>query len=115
MQAKRISLDQAKHLDKDGFSVDIFVKKSDGAGYNALLVDVYGRHYKTEMKGATRNYFVVEGKGSFTLDGKTHQVKKGDFYIIPDGHNYEYEGQMKLFEFNVPGTDASNQINLDEK
>lgn len=112
MQPKKISLSQTKHFDKDGFSGDIYVDAKD---YNALLVDVHGRHYKTGMKGATRNYLVIEGNGAFTIDGKTHQVKKGDLYIIPDGHNYEYEGEMKFFEFNVPGTNDSNQINLDKQ
>ena len=114
LPAKKISLKETKHFDRKGFSGDVYIDTNEGMGYNALVVDVHGRHYKTGIKGATRNYLVLEGKGTFTLDGETHQVKQGDLYIIPDGHNYEYEGEMKLFEFNVPGTNESNETNLDE-
>ncbi|KKW10519.1 MAG: hypothetical protein UY49_C0020G0013 [Microgenomates group bacterium GW2011_GWC1_49_7] len=112
-RAKRIRLGEAVHFERDGFSGNIFVGTDQGSGYNALLVDVHGRHYRTGIKGATRNYLVVEGKGTFTLDGEVYQVQKDDLYVIPDGHDYEYEGEMKLFEFNIPGTTRANETNLD--
>ena len=111
--AKKISLKDAFHFEREGFSGDVFVGTDQGSGYNALLVDVHGRHYRTGIKGATRNYLVVEGEGTFTLDGEVHQVQIGDLYVIPDGHDYEYEGKMKLFEFNIPGTTRANETNLD--
>ena len=114
-QATIIRLKDAFHFERDGFSGDVLVDTSQGSGYNALLLDVHGRHYRTGIKGATRNYFVVEGEGTFTLDGKVHQVEKGDLYVIPDGHDYEYGGHMKLFEFNIPGTTRANEINLDSQ
>ena len=100
-QAKKISLKDTFHFDRNGFSGDVFVGTEQGSGYNALLVDVHGKHYRTGIQWATRNYFVVDGEGKFTLDGVAHQVQKGDLYVIPDGHDYEYEGNMKLFEFNI--------------
>ncbi len=114
-QARKISLTDAFHFERDGFSGDVFVATDQGSGYNALLVDVHGRHYRTGIKGATRNYFVVEGEGKFTLDGEVYQVQKGDLYVIPDGHDYEYEGTMKLLEFNIPGTTRANETNLDNQ
>ena len=30
-------------------------------------------------------------------------------FIISDGDIYEYEGKMKVFEFNVPATDSDNE------
>lgn len=113
--ARKINSNDARHFDMEGFSGNVLVDTKEGNGYNVLLVNVHGRHYRTEMKGASRNYFVVEGTGTFTLDGEVHTVQKGEMYVIPDGHNYEYEGNMTLLEFNVPGTTADNEINLDEK
>ena len=67
------------------------------------------------MVDATRSYLVLEGSGTFTLNGESSEVKQGDLFVIPDGGEYEYEGEMKLFEFNVPGTTSENSITLDPK
>lgn len=114
-KTRRISIEDARHFGRDGYSGDIFVEKDSGLGFNALLVDVYGRHYRTRIKGAARNYFVVKGQGTFTIDGKKEEVTPGDLFVITDSLDYEYEGNMTLLEFNVPATDSSNEINLDEQ
>lgn len=110
----KISSGQTTHIDKEGFSVDFYIQKEKNSDFSALIVDVHGRHYRTKMKGVKRVYFVIKGKGTFTLDHETHQVQKGDMYIIEDGHEYEYEGQMKLFEFNIPAAGLENSKNLDQ-
>ena len=112
--AARISPDQVEVRERDGFSYRPLVQTPEGRGFNVNLVDVHGRHYKTAMQGgATRNYFVIDGEGTLTLDGQAHEVHRGDLFVIPDGHDYEYEGTMQLFEFNIPGTTKENERNLD--
>jgi len=113
MPPKKIPFDATQHFDREGFSGDIYVKPEDGLGYSALNVDVHGSHPLTKMAGATRSYYVREGTGTFTLDGVISEVKEGDLFVIPDGGAYEYKGEMKLFEFNVPGTTSANAIKLD--
>lgn len=110
----KISLNKLGSVDKGEFSVQYYVTKADDLPFSALMVDVKGRHYLTKMKDASRIYLVVEGSGSFILDGEETKAEKGDLFMIKDGHKYEYTGSMKLFEINIPGTDASNQINLDK-
>ena len=112
-KSRKIPINDAFHFDREGFSGDIYVQTNEGAGYNALIVDVHGRHPKKRMLGATRNYLIIDGTGTFTIDGKQHQVKKGDLFVIPDGGEYEYEGKMTLFEFNVPETTSDNAIPLE--
>ncbi|MBI2031580.1 MAG: hypothetical protein HYT08_03095 [Candidatus Levybacteria bacterium] len=112
---RKISFDKTEHFDREGFSGDHYVKPEDGLGYSALSVDVHGRHPLTRMVGATRSYYVREGTGMFTLNGVAHEVKVGSLFVIPDGGEYEYQGEMKLFEFNVPGTTSANAIKLEPK
>lgn len=107
---KKISFSETERFDREGFSGNNYVKPEDGLGYSALAVDVHGAHPLKQMVGATRTYYVREGTGTFTLDGVTQDVKEGDLMIIPDGGKYEYQGNMKLFEFNVPGTTSANAI-----
>jgi gentisate 1,2-dioxygenase len=67
------------------------------------------RHYKARLKNATRGYLVIEGKGVFIINEERHDALPYDLFLILDGDTYEYEGKMKLFEFNVPATDSSNE------
>ena len=58
-------------------------------------------------------YLVLEGKGTFTINDDTSDAEVDDLFIISDGDVYEYEGKMKLFEFNIPATDESNEEKLE--
>ncbi|HEV3245205.1 MAG TPA: hypothetical protein VG102_02525 [Candidatus Paceibacterota bacterium] len=63
------------------------------------------------MIDTTRVYFVIDGEGIFTINDVTHKVKKNDLYIIDPSSEYEYEGKMTLFEFNVsPDNSFKDQI-----
>lgn len=97
----KISLKDTEFFDAGGFSGQVYVGSETQAGFNALLVTVKERHPRKRMIDTTRAYFVVEGTGTFTLDDKTHDVAPGDLFIIAPGHEYAYQGKMKLFEFNV--------------
>lgn len=111
---KRISPAERQHFDREGFSGDIYVNPEDGLGFSALMVDVHGKHPRKKMIDATRSYLVINGTGTFTLNGETQEVRQGDLFIIPAGGNYEYQGTMTLFEFNVPGTTSANSVTLEE-
>lgn len=111
----KISLNKTKQFITKDFSGRVYIDKKDNQGFNALEVTVHGQHYKTLLKHTTRMYLVLEGKGIFTIDKETTDVKKGDLYIISHGQTYSYEGSMKLFEFNVPATDETNEEDIDEK
>ena len=96
-----MKIDKTEHFDKEGFSGDFYVTKDDKKGFNALRVAVHGKHPRKKMIDTTRVYFVIDGEGTFTIDNTTHQIKKNDLYVIEPGSEYEYEGTMNLFEFNV--------------
>lgn len=98
---RRIALGETVRFDRGDFSGEVYVGKDDKAGFSALLVSVNGRHPRKRMIDTTRTYFVVDGTGQFTLNGDIHKVNKGDFYVIPPGNEYEYSGEMKLFEVNI--------------
>ena len=102
----KITLSETHAFDKGGFSGQVFVQNDDNAGFNALLVTVNGRHPKKRMIDTVRNYYVIEGQGTFILDEVEHEAKAGDLFIVGPGHVYEYSGSMKLFEFNVSSNNS---------
>jgi len=109
----KISASDTRHFDREGFSGNHYVEANSGRPFSALTVDVHGRHPRQRMVGATRTYLVLEGTGTFTVNGTASEIKPGDMFIIPDGGEYEYQGTMRLFEFNVPSTTSTNVVNLD--
>ena len=109
----KIPLKDAKTYDMKDFIARFLVEKKDGRGFNALIVDVLTRHYKTKLMGASRQYLVMEGAGMFIINDEEMSAEPGDFFIIESGSTYSYSGKMRLFEFNVPATDKSNEERLD--
>lgn len=101
-EPKVITFNETEGFDRGDFQGQIYVPKDDQLGFNALAVFVKGRHPRKRMgENTTRTYLVVDGEGSFNLDGEAQTVGKGDLVTIPPGHEYEYQGEMTLFEFNV--------------
>jgi mannose-6-phosphate isomerase-like protein (cupin superfamily) len=103
--ATHIPFVDTEHFEREGFSGDIFVSKEAKMGFTALQVNVHGAHpLKEILRGNTRSYFVADGEGTFVLNGESRAVSRGDLIVIPAGSQYEYQGEMTLFEFNVsPG------------
>jgi mannose-6-phosphate isomerase-like protein (cupin superfamily) len=99
-----------------GYSVREYVSKEQKLGFNALFVDVPSAHPKKQVgAGNTRNYFVLSGTGEFTIDGNTISVKEHDLVTINAGQIYEYQGEMKLFEFNVSPDNTFNDAFVEKK
>lgn len=109
----KIPLSKTTFFDREAFNGNKYVEKKDGKGFNALLVHCVTRHYKTKLKGATRMYLILEGRGTFTINDEIQSAQKDDLFIISDGDIYEYDGEMKLFEFNIPATDSSNEEKME--
>lgn len=100
--ARKISLNNTNKFEREGFSGYVYIDRSHNEGFSALQVDVHGKHLKKRiLKGNTRAYYVAEGTGTFTLNGEIHNIQQGDLFVIPAGSDYEYQGEMRLFEFNV--------------
>ena len=82
--------------------VIIFLAFLISFSYNALAVFVNGKHPIKQLgEQTTRTYLVVEGEGTFGLEGVNRPVSQGDMIVIPPKQRYQYEGVMTLFEVNV--------------
>lgn len=108
----KISLKDTKFFDREEFTGNLYVEKADGKGFNALIVDCITGHYKTKLTGAVRVYLVIEGLGTFTINDEAMSAEPFDLFVIESGDTYDYKGKMRLFEFNVPATDSSNEEKL---
>lgn len=101
--SQKIGLEQTRHFVRDGF-------EGYDYGDGTMLILVHGGHPRKHIEVGERRYTVayIEGKGEFTLDGKTSQIKQGDRYIIRAGSDYSYHGEdMVLIEENSEGTKST--------
>lgn len=94
-----------------------YIAEMGDMGFTALVAKVNGTHPSKKMEDATRVYYVIEGRGTFTVDDIVYDAVIGDMFIIPPGSSYEYQGRMDMFEFNVaakPGSGERDEPSLDE-
>jgi mannose-6-phosphate isomerase-like protein (cupin superfamily) len=54
---------------------------------------------------STFMYYIIEGKGSWIIEGKKHAVKKGDLVIIEPNKRFYYKGKLKQLLITVPPYD----------
>jgi quercetin dioxygenase-like cupin family protein len=67
----------------------------------AHAVDIDGArpHYH---KRSTELYYVLEGKGTVTLDGVEHPVRKGSIVHIPPGVVHGATGRVRVLVIGIP-------------
>ena len=97
-------------------------KGFDGYDYNLNIKEIsltieesYKGHerYHTNKK-STHVYYVIEGKGSFNIDGKIYNVKKDDCIEIPPNTEFIFAGKMKLLLVMNPAFCEDNGIDGEE-
>jgi len=77
--------------------VDVYYVVVDG-GHDTFLVS----------RKITRIYYILEGNGYFTIDGRKHDVSSGMLVEVPPKVEYSYSGRMKLVVFASPAWSAGN-------
>jgi len=96
-------------FERPGFQGFPQVELEDGLGFSALTIWVDGSHPRKRMLEGTRTYYVAspQPRGTFILGDEVHEVHEGDLFVVPEGGEYSYEGDMALFEVNIPSANGS--------
>ncbi|MDD5566693.1 MAG: hypothetical protein PHH01_00705 [Patescibacteria group bacterium] len=63
-------------------------------------------------KKSTFIYYILEGRGTFYLNGKPISVKKTDLLVIQPKTKIYYLGKMKLILTTVPAWRAENEVHV---
>jgi mannose-6-phosphate isomerase-like protein (cupin superfamily) len=67
------------------------------------LLDVHKGHDTFLIsKALTRIYYIIEGKGVFTIDNQKYDVVPGLIVEVPPGVEYSYSGSMKVLLVSHP-------------
>ena len=90
-----------------GHRYRLLSNKDEGIAAWAHAVDIDGArpHYH---KKSTELYYVLDGQGTVSLDGKEENVKKGTIIHIPPGVVHGANGKMRVLVIGIPDIDDSD-------
>jgi len=98
---------------KSKFGIDLWVYKTDSEKAGFVYIEVAQGHLEEFYnKVSTFIYYVLEGEGSFFLDGVETPVKATDLIVISPGTKIYYLGKMKLNLITVPAWALENEVHV---
>ncbi len=87
-----------------------YTSKDDFPEMSCARVAVTGRHGKIKNVKCNRLYFVISGKGEFSIDDEIIKCKKDDVIIIPKNTPYDYRGKMNLLLVDTPAFEPGTDV-----
>lgn len=92
---------------------NLFVDR-DLKSVSVAMIRVDGVNRRHRNLKSDEFHFVLEGTGSYTVDGQSAEVEIGDLIHVSKDHLYENSGQMTLLVFSSPGYDP-NEIEYQDQ
>lgn len=94
---------QAKTFTKHGVEMSEYFAKETSPDADMLYLEVNGGHYQEfRHTKSTFIYYVLEGSGTFYLDGVATEVFPTDVILAPKNTAIYYLGTMKLLLVTAP-------------
>jgi quercetin dioxygenase-like cupin family protein len=96
---------------KHKFGVDITVYGGPGElSPNVVYEEVEKGHFKEWYSDvATQTWYIIEGQGTFVLDGERFDVGAGDLVAVPPKVKKYYLGKMKMVLATSPTFDPDDE------
>jgi mannose-6-phosphate isomerase-like protein (cupin superfamily) len=82
-----------------------FVLVETNTGHETTIIE-----YESDF-----SYYIVEGKGSFIVEGEEESCEKGDLVVIPAGKPFRYVGTLKMLLNSTPVWKESQEETLTKK
>ena len=105
-------------VQKNGF--DLYIPNTNSDEYGCFLVDsICGHDCVAYDSKSVHSYYILEGNGTFEVDGKKINAEAGVKVSIDPNMVFYYSGTMKMVEEIVPNFDEKHfhvveQVTYDE-
>ena len=112
----KFSQDDSYKFGWDGLKGWAISSRKDFDIASAAYFEVTRSHGLVKSKTSNRVYYILEGEGEFSIDGKIENVKARDVVIVPKNTPYDYRALsevMKLFLVHTPAYNQENEVKLD--
>ena len=86
----------------------------EGSKSDAVVMNLDGHHPADEGKRivnvrSQKNYYILEGSGTFYVGKKEHTVEEGDFVHVQENTEHAMEGEMTALIFTCPPFNPENE------
>jgi len=92
-----------------------YVTRKDFANFSVRYIELEGKHPWMKTTINDRVYYVLSGKGSFTVGNEFTRVKPTDVILVPKETPYKFSGSLKLLLVQTPAFDPKYEYMLDSK
>lgn len=103
----------AVNIEKNGVKMLIYNSKQQCSQAAVVYQETERGH--TEEFLHTKSYFifyVIEGKGTWFIEDKPHEVQAGDTVIIPPNTRFYYKGKLKQVCVTSPAWEAKHEQHI---
>lgn len=109
----KITRKQAASFEKHGVHMHEYLGKEVSPDADLLYLDVNGGHYQEfRHSKSTFIYYVMEGSGTFYLNGEAIPVEPTDVIMAPPGTAIYYLGTMKLLLCCAPAWEEAYEEHI---
>ncbi len=107
----RISKEETFYKEKHGIKIWVYDTRRDDIGF--VYVECEDGHFQEFYdKVSTFVYHIIEGEGTFYLNGEATPVKAGDLIIAPSLTKIYYFGKLKMSLVTVPAWRPENEVHV---
>ncbi len=111
MSAIFIPFDKNKSVEVEkNYIVDNYLDKSSNMGYSMVRTHLDGAHPRMKNTLSNRTYYIIDGNGTFEVDGEIFKLAKGDTLTIPKDTIYKFEGKFDAILISCPAFEEKYDI-----
>lgn len=107
----KITREQALIKEKHGIKLWVYPTASEDVSVCIVVVEEghFEEFYHTK---STFIYYIIEGEGTFFLNGEATPAKSGDLVVIPPMTKIYYLGKMKMTLTTVPAWTEEHEVHV---
>jgi predicted house-cleaning noncanonical NTP pyrophosphatase (MazG superfamily)/uncharacterized cupin superfamily protein len=95
--------ENAVTIEKRGVKMRIYTTKSDCSNAAVLYQETETGHAEEFIHEISNFiYYILEGSGTWVIEGNEHEVKAGDVIIVPAGKRFWFRGNLKQICITAP-------------
>ena len=111
MEMKKVSYDKSNSVEVEAvYIIDNYIGADMGIGHSVVRSHLSGKHPKMKNISSDRTYYIIDGCGKFSSNGKTIEVTKGDMLVVPKDTIYEFEGKFDAILISCPAFNPNDDV-----
>lgn len=109
----KFTLNDSKSFEKHGIKLNVYASEKEMPEANTCLVECKEGHFQEFYdKKSTYLYYILEGKGTFYLNGKPIEAKSTDLIVAKPNTKIYYLGKMKMLLTVTPAWKEENEVHV---